>query len=198
MPDRYAAAVHVAAWSGLRGGELFALARRDVDLTRGTLRVRRALVELVGKPTTYGPPKSEAGNRLVHLPRSVVDVLADHMDTYTGPSPDALVFATPAGRPLPRSRRSEMFGRARRAAGRPDLRWHDLRHTGATLAASTGASIRELQRRMGHSTIAAAMRYQHATDERDALLAERLDSLAAPGGNVVPLGSRPAARAVAQ
>ena len=57
---------------------------------------------------------------------------------------------------------------ARRAAGRPDLRFHDLRHTGATLAAATGATIAELMRRLGHSTAQAAMRYQHATDDRDA------------------------------
>ena len=63
---------------------------------------------------------------------------------------------------------------ARLAAGRPDLRFHDLRHTGATLAAATGATIAELMRRLGHSTPGAAMRYQHATDDRDAAIADAL------------------------
>ena len=63
---------------------------------------------------------------------------------------------------------------ARRAAGRPDLRFHDLRHTGATLAAATGATIAELMRRLGHSTAQAAMRYQHAADDRDRAIAEAL------------------------
>ncbi len=82
-------------------------------------------------------------------------------------------------------------GRVIRAAAisRPDLRWHDLRHTGATLAAQTGASIRDLQHRMGHSTTAAALNYQHASAEQDRTIAERLDQLAMSerSGNVVPL-----------
>ena len=60
------------------------------------------------------------------------------------------------------------------AAGRPDLRFHDLRHTGATLAAATGATMAELMRRLGHSTPGAAMRYQHAADDRDRAIAEAL------------------------
>lgn len=60
---------------------------------------------------------------------------------------------------------------ARAAAGRTDLRWHDLRHTGAVLAAQTGATLAELVGRLGHSTPGAAMRYQHAAADRDAEIA---------------------------
>lgn len=60
-----------------------------------------------------------------------------------------------------------VFYLARRAAGRPDLRWHDPRHTGAVLAAQTGATLAELMGRLGHSTPGAAMRYQHAAADRD-------------------------------
>ena len=67
---------------------------------------------------------------------------------------------------------------AREAAGRPDLRWHDLRHTGAVLAAATGASLAELMARLGHSTVGAAMRYQHAASERDQIIAAALSRLA--------------------
>jgi integrase len=180
ITPRYAAAVHVAAWSGLRGGELFALQRRHVDLARGTVRVERSLVEVTGRPVSYGPPKSDAGRRTVHLPASVVAVLAEHLDAYTGPNPGSLVFTTVTGRPLRKAQRSKMFARARAAAGRPDLRWHDLRHTGATLAAATGASLRDLQRRLGHSTVAAALVYQHASDDSDRRLAERLEAQRRP------------------
>lgn len=72
-----------------------------------------------------------------------------------------------------------MFNTARRAVDREDLRWHDLRHTGAALAARAGASIREIQHRLGHTTYAAAMTYQHTSAEQDRDLAERLDTLAA-------------------
>ena len=67
---------------------------------------------------------------------------------------------------------------ARKAAGREDLRWHDLRHTGAVLAAQTGATLAELMGRLGHSTPGAAMRYQHAAADRDTEIARRLSELA--------------------
>ena len=189
MPPRYRAAVLVAAWSGLRAGELFALRRRDVDTSAGNVRVERALVEVGGEPVTFGPPKSEAGRRVVHLPHYVVDALAKHVAVHVPADPDSLVFGTLNGTPLRSTNRSQMFARARLAAGRPDLRWHDLRHTGATLAASTGASLAELQRRLGHSTARAALIYQHASDQRDRELANRLDRLTAVD-NVVALRRR--------
>jgi integrase len=70
------------------------------------------------------------------------------------------------------------FYPARDAAGRKDLRWHDLRHTGATLAALAGATLPDLMNRLGHSTVGAAMKYQHATQGRDKIIAEALSRLA--------------------
>jgi integrase len=67
--------------------------------------------------------------------------------------------------------------RARRTAGRPDLRFHDLRHTGAVLAAQTGATLAELMARLGHSTLGAALRYQHAAAGRDAQIAVALSRI---------------------
>ena len=81
---------------------------------------------------------------------------------------------------------------AREAAGRPDLRFHDLRHTGATLAAATGATLAELMRRLGHSTPDAAMLYQHAADDRDAAIAAALSDFHA--AKVVTLRPRRSAR----
>ena len=68
---------------------------------------------------------------------------------------------------------------ARKVAGRSDLRFHDLRHTGATLAAQAGATTAELQARLGHTTSDAAMIYQHAAKGRDRQLARELSRLAA-------------------
>jgi len=73
-----------------------------------------------------------------------------------------------------RSRRSnfrDLWYTAREAVGQPELHLHDLRHTGNTMAAATGASLRELMERMGHSSTRAAMIYQHATRERDQAIA---------------------------
>ena len=69
------------------------------------------------------------------------------------------------------------FYKARAAAGRPDLRFHDLRHSGAVLAAATGASLAELMARLGHSTPQAAMRYQHAAQGRDQQIARALSAM---------------------
>jgi hypothetical protein len=76
--------------------------------------------------------------------------------------PDALLFPADHGGNLATSTLNRHWHKAREAAGRPDLRWHDLRHTGAVLAAQTGATLAELMGRLGHSTPQAALRYQHA------------------------------------
>lgn len=178
MPAHLAAAVHVAAWSGLRAGELFALDRSRVNLDAGTVRVDRTLAVVRSVVTGYGPPKTESSRRTVHLPPHVVVILAAHMRAHTARGTSALIFAAPGGGPVTPAQRQRAFTRARTAAGRTDLRWHDLRHTGATLAAQTGASVRELQHRLGHSTVAAAMLYQHHADDRDRDLAARLSALA--------------------
>ena len=196
MPARYAAAVHVAAWSGLRAGELFGLARRHVDLDAGTVRVDRAVSYLPGRTPVIGNTKTESSRRTVHLPPHVVEHLRGHMATYTDPGPDALVFSGPAGQIAPREVRMQTWRRARASVGRPDLRWHDLRHTGATLAAQAGATVRELQHRLGHSTAAAAMIYQHPSHERDRDLAQRLSLMAQPlSDNVRPITGRQEASA---
>ncbi|ETJ42693.1 Phage integrase family protein, partial [human gut metagenome] len=86
----------------------------------------------------------------------------DHLDAYTAQGANALVFTTPAGGVVSASYRSRAMVAARAIIGRTDLRWHDLRHTGATLAAASGATMAELQARIGHTSTQAAAIYQHA------------------------------------
>ena len=97
---------------------------------------------------------------------------------------------TPAGRPSNFRRR--VWEPARQAAGLPTLHFHDLRHTGNTLAASTGARTKELMSRMGHASVRAALIYQHATAERDATIARALSELATGCAMDVPSLSRSA------
>jgi len=78
----------------------------------------------------------------------------------------------------------------RTAAGRPDLRFHDLRHTSAVFAAQTGATLAELMARLGHSTSVAAMRYQHAAAGRDSEIAAALSRMAADAEHIVVPFSR--------
>ena len=173
MPDRLQVMVLLAAWCGLTFGELAELRRADVDLAHGVLRVRRGVVRAGGQ-WIAGTPKSPAGVRDVTMPSFVGDAADDHLARHTGPEPGALLFTAVSGSYLTPGGLYDWFYPAREQAGRPDLRFHDLRHTGATLAAAAGATLPELMRRLGHSTPGAALRYQHAADDRDRAIAEAL------------------------
>ncbi|MGY1702765.1 tyrosine-type recombinase/integrase [Geodermatophilus sp. SYSU D00766] len=100
---------------------------------------------------------------------------------------DRLLFPANRGEQLAPSTLYRVFYPARTKAGRTDLRLHDLRHTGVVLAASPGATLAELMARLGHSTPGAALRYQHATQDRDRVIAAALSELVA--GRVTPIGS---------
>lgn len=178
LPARYRAAALLAAWSGLRPGEVFALTPADLDLHAGTVTVRHTLTEVPGAPPTLGPPKTTAARRTVALPAFVVDALVDHLRTYPPATRNALVFTTTNGAPVTARARSAVLSRARTTIGRPDITWHHLRHTGATLAAQAGATTAELQHRIGHTTTRAAAIYQHAPAHRDHALAAALHTLA--------------------
>ncbi len=177
VPADFSAAVLLAAWSGLRYGELFALARRHVDLADGTIRVERALVCLTGQPITFGKTKTVRSNRRVHLPAFVVDALRQHLAKHVAADPDGLLFTSRSGEPVSNLRVSFLFRHARATIGRDDLTWHDLRHTGATLAYRAGASVPDVQARLGHSTVRAAMIYAHTADDSDRAVAARMDEL---------------------
>ena len=99
IDERYRALVLVAAYGGLRIGELAGLRRRRVDILNGRVEVAEIVVEVAGQ-LTYGEPKTPAGRRSVTLPRSVVSVLNDHLSRFTPPDPQAFVFSAPEGGPL--------------------------------------------------------------------------------------------------
>ena len=88
------------------------------------------------------------------------------------------MFLGPKGATLRRSNFNKAWRKAAIAAGVPELHFHDLRHTGNTLAAATGASLRELMERMGRASTRAALLYQHATGDRDRAIADALGVLA--------------------
>ena len=189
MPGRFRAIILLATWCQLRKGELCALRRRDIDLMRATITVAQNMQQLRDGRMIIKEPKTDAGRRTVAIPSHLLPVIASHLEAYTAEGPDALVFAGErAGRPLRPHVLQKHWARARLSIGRPDLHMHDLRHTGNTWAAATGASTRELMARMGHSTPDAALRYQHATRDRDRVIAEALAAMASPAP-IVPLES---------
>jgi integrase len=179
LPETYRAAVPLAAWCGLRFGELIELRRKDVHVAgnRTTLRIRRAAT-VAGNKLVVGVPKTDAGIRDVTVPPHVAEILRAHMAAYTGRGPESFVFTTTRGHRLSQTAFTKSLKNGYASVGKPDMRVHDLRHVGATLAAQAGATTKELMRRIGHTTPAMAMRYQIAAAERDAVIAERLSELA--------------------
>jgi len=179
MPERYRAMLLIAVWCGPRFGELTELRRGDVDLADGVLRISRGVVK-VGGEFIVGPPKTDAAIRDVDIPPHIMEVIESHMAEYVDRGDDALLFPAAGNslRHMSESTLAKVYYPAREAAGRSDLRWHDLRHTGATLAAATGATLADLMSRFGHTTVDAAMIYQHAAQGKGKQIAERMSEIA--------------------
>ena len=181
LPGRYQLMALLAAWCAMRFGELTELRRGDIDLRTNQVNIHRGMVRVDGK-FIIGPPKSDAGVRDVAIPPHLMPIVKAHLKDYVSRDRGALLFpaAADSDSHMAPSTLYKVFYPARKAAGREDLRWHDLRHTGAVLAAQTGATLAELMGRLGHSTPGAAMRYQHVAADRDTEIAKRLSALVQP------------------
>lgn len=183
MPDRLKLLIVLAAYVGLREGELLELRRADVDGVTGRVSVTRKIDKDVipgadgGCPScsrVISAPKTSSGIRTVHVPPPFLPMLRKHLLEHTAPGPTGLLF--PGDRTDHMSVRYVMdrYRPARESAGRPDLTIHHLRHTALTLAGQHGATAAELQARAGHASQAAMAIYQHATLDRDKSIAERI------------------------
>lgn len=177
MGPRWRLMVFLAAFATLRPEEQAELRRTDVDVTKGTLRIARAAPELTTGRRAVGDPKSAAGKRLVVLPAFLHSELRRHVEWFAGKEPDGLLFVGERGAPFRRS----TFGRKWRAARvkvgmPPGFRFYDLRHTGNTLAADTGAKLKDLMVRAGQSSARAQLIYQHSTLENQRRLADSIDA----------------------
>lgn len=185
--QRYRALVLLAMFSSLRWGELAALRRCDIDLEARTVRVTRQLTDVRGAGLAFGPPKSKAGRRVVPVPEVIIPAVRWHLACFAQDGDEGLVFTSPRGMTLRHSQfRQRVWLPAFKAAGLSEVHFHDLRHTGNTLAASAGASLRELMDRMGHDSERAAMVYLHGSDKRQQAIADSLSKLARDemkGGN---------------
>jgi integrase len=200
----YRVLIYMAAYTGLRSSELAGLRWRNVDLLHGTLTVEEALKE-IGARLVVGPPKNHE-RRTITLPKFLCEMLEERC---VG-APDALVFPGPQGGPM---RHSLFYRRHFRPAvtgytdrkgvkhpgfvptAKAGLRFHDLRHTCASLLIAQGAHPKLIQARLGHSSITITLdRYGHLFPSVEAALAEKLDAafasvVAQQAPNVVELGT---------
>lgn len=183
MPQHLGAAVLLAAWCALRLGEVLGLERRDLehldDPERAILHVRRQWNTKAGRLTD---PK-RGSTRSVAIPASLLPMLRDHLDTHAAPGPDGPVFTPPSrrGRRVSQTSIDTYWREARKAAGRDSFRFHSLRHTGLTEYARQGATLADLLERGGHTDVSVALKYQHASAQRDQELTSRLDAVVVTG-----------------
>lgn len=178
MPSEYRMAVYLAVFcDGLRIGEVCALQRGDIDFAHRVLRIRRG--RLTEDPDSkVGPPKTANSVRDVKIPPQLIQPLRAFLDDHVEEGDDAWLFhgVRDHTQPVHPNTIRTHFDHARRKAGRPDLRFHDLRHSALTWLAAEGATLKELMESAGHSDVSAAIRYQHAVDARRDTLAERMGS----------------------
>lgn len=177
MPEHLRTFVQLAFWAHARLGEALALTCGDVDLKAGTLTIARQVVEIDGRGPVVTEPKV-GSRRTVHLPAQGLDAAAQQLSKRAPALPTARLFTRPDGSELRAHDIHHAWGRARQRVNLPDVHFHDLRHAGLTLSAQAGATLAEVMRRAGHVSAAAALRYQHAADQRDAQVAEQLSRLA--------------------
>jgi integrase len=176
------ALLQLGLWTGLRFGEIAGLRRRDVDLPRNVVRVKRSIARTKSEGVIEKGTKSEAGERDQRIPANLVPVLREHLRKHVGRSPNALLFPSATGQHLAPS---TFYGKsggtgwyaAREAAGHPTLHFHDLRATGATLFAQQGATEAEIMAWLGDSTPQAAQRYVRAARSRMDMLTDKMSAL---------------------
>ena len=169
--DRFEALYVLAVSTGMRQGELLGLKWEDVDFEAGTLQVRRTLSTATGGGFRFGAPKTAKSRRSIRLPGMALSALRKHRKAQleeriklAGLFVDhGMVFATKTGTPVMRQDLIvRSFKPLLKRAGLPDIRFHDLRHTCATLLLAKGVHAKLVQELLGHSTISITLdTYSH-------------------------------------
>ncbi|GHJ40488.1 site-specific integrase [Streptomyces sp. TS71-3] len=177
MGPRWRLMVLLGAFASLRPEELAELRRHSVDVDECSLRITQASPELTNGRRVTGDPKSRAGKRSVYLPDFLQPELRRHLQWFAEKEPDGLLFVGEKGAPFRRSTFGRKWRKARKKAGMPEnFRFYDLRRTGNTLAADTGAKLKDLMVRAGQSSERAQLIYQHSTTKHQRRLAQGIDA----------------------
>jgi integrase len=154
---RYEALLHLAVTTGMRMGELLGLKWSDLDWASGTLKVQRQVQRHPGKGFVFPEPKTKAGRRVIELGQNTIRLLAAHRTRQelesNAPSwqENGLIFPSTKGTPADQRNLNRIFKELLKQAGLPEIRFHDLRHTAATLMLLNGIPVMIVSRRLGHS-----------------------------------------------
>lgn len=179
IEERYRPIVEVAAFAGLRFGEIAGLQRKHFNPLHRQLTIEQQLDSKRKRgEITFRPTKTDAGNRTITLPDRLVRSLELHIERYDITDPNQLMFTAPTGKPIDRHNfRRRIWLPALKEAGVDHFRFHDLRHLAATLVAASGVSLKTIMHHIGHTTTEAAMRYQHSTQEQEERVARHLNDI---------------------
>lgn len=184
--DRLGALYTVALTMGLRQGEALGLRWEDVDLDAGLLHVRNQLQRVEGRGLQLVPPKTRLSRRTLAMPRSIVENLRRHRagqleeQLFAGPrwKEAGFVFTTPIGTPLDGPNVTKSFQRLLSRAGLERRRFHDLRHSCASLLLAQNVAPRVVMEVLGHSQISLTMNtYSHVLPELKGAAAEQMEAL---------------------
>ncbi|CCF83358.1 tyrosine-type recombinase/integrase [Nitrolancea hollandica] len=176
----------LAVTTGMRAGELYGLRWGDIDLAAGRLSVRRALQRQRGNGLVFITPKTARSRRTIILSKWAVSALREHRTRQleqrlaAGPlwQDDDLVFCEATGGPLSPSWQTKIFQEALARAGLPRIRFHDLRHTAATLLLARGTHPKVVSEMLGHATITLTLdTYSHLVPVLHEQAAATMDSL---------------------
>ena len=149
LPAHYRALVVLIAGTGLRPGEAVGLTNDRVKWLHRRIQIDRQLVMASGEAPRFGPVKTEGSNRTAAVPDAVLEVLAAHVEQF-GLGPHDLLFTHDKGDPIRRSAMGHAWRRAAPAAGVVGYSWHDLRHYAASVMIAEGASVKAVQKQLGH------------------------------------------------
>jgi integrase len=174
IDPRYRAIVFTAAYTGFRFGEAAGLRIDNVDLLRSTISVSGTLTEVRGE-VRFGPPKTQRSARTIAISRSLAEEIGAHIGRHADPA--GWIFPAPGGGPLRRTNfRRRIWLPAVAAAGLETLRFHDLRHTHASVLIAQGEHPKVISERLGHASIRTTFDvYGHLMPGMDEEVAERLD-----------------------
>jgi integrase len=176
----------LALTTGMRQGELLGLRWSDIDWNAGTLAVRRALQWQRGIGLAFVEPKTTRSRRKIHLSQTALTALRAQMDRQAFDRHNAgsawiengLVFCDSVGEPLSPTNETKRFQRAGVAAGVPPIRFHDLRHTAATILLGRGVHVKLVSEMLGHSTIVLTLdTYSHVIPAMHGDAAAAMDSV---------------------
>jgi integrase len=166
----------LAVYTGMRQGELLGLHKSDVDLDKGVIHVKHQLSEIRGVGLVITEPKTERSRRPITLPATALQVLKNHLTDFEG----SLLFTTSTGNPIRASNIVQHLKKVTEEEGLPKIRFHDLRHTHATLLLMAGTHPRVVQERLGHSSISMTLDvYSHVIPSMQDEAAEQFEAILA-------------------